>query len=157
MTEIAMTARQADVLSLVRLGHRQQEIAAGLGMSKQHVSQVVRQLADAGLVIAAGRGRYLAAVSPNEYQRRPVSVEAVRFTEGSAAGSIINWAEFGGALIKRVFVETQDRVVGLVVPVGGKSRQASLGDWIVRDAHGKFEVLTHEAFLDAFEAVGSDD
>ena len=61
--ERGLTARQRDVLKCVVDGKTARQIEADLGMTRQRVSAIVKQLVDKGLVERTGHGKPLRLIA----------------------------------------------------------------------------------------------
>ena len=81
----------------------------------------------------------LATMSLDKLDRDEVI--ALRFEDPSFADELASWCDGG--------------VIGatITVPVGSGMPPAVVGDWVVRDAQGRFEVLLHETFVLRFGPV----
>ena len=64
----------------------------------------------------------------------PDEVIALRFEDAAVAEELATWCDGG------LMGET------ITVPTGIGVQPAHVGDWIVRDASGHFEVLSHDRF-----------
>lgn len=156
MNEIIITLRQSDVLEGVREGKLLRDVGADLGLSKQYVSQVVRQLTDAGLLVLASRGRYVVTDEPQNYRKRPAVVSAVRFTGTPAADRIIRWA--GSPSVRPVFGDKENPSVATALKIKTLegTMRADLGDWIIRGTQGEFYPVKPAIFEALYEAVSED-
>lgn len=152
-----LTPNQQEVLDGIRDGKLLTVIAQDMGMSKQYVSQLTRELLDAGHLTQPRRGRYLTTDVPHNYRKRPAVHEAIRYTTEDSANRIIDWAAGHGVEVRRVVAEGSTEVLGLRIPTVKRETTVNVGDWVVlednRTAGTPLRRLTQEAFLDVYEGA----
>lgn len=82
-----------------------------------------------------------------KFQTRPVTIEAIQFTDDSSANEIIDW--IGNRYISVVI--TNDRLTEIHVDLA--SLTINRTDWIVR-REGKFIAYSSQMFKQIYEPVG---
>lgn len=88
------------------------------------------------------------------YRTRPIEVQAIRFdgTNHAAVQAFTN--DRFDAVDPRDRGDDPDAVAAVYGGVHSATLPARIGDWVVRDEDGVFEVFTDSAFHAEFEAVG---
>ncbi len=94
-------------------------------------------------------------MSVGRFRKRPVVIEAMRFTGGPvSAGLIIQWAS--GV---RHYGRRGNGVYGfydpehLVVRTSMGDMRVEIGDWVIRDAQGEFRSCKPDMFEATYEAL----
>jgi hypothetical protein len=104
------------------------------------------------------------AVTAQTFRKRPVEVEAMRFTGGAAnATTIIDWVHAGGGTASwheehdgHEFPDGQSysaRPEGIDITTLEGVMQVSVGNWVVRGVAGEFYPVRDDIFERTFEAV----
>ena len=82
------------------------------------------------------------------FHKKPVVIEARRFTGESSAINICNWAADGGEVIS-YYPDTKQ--LGIATLEGDMT--ADLGDWIIRGIAGEFYPCRSDIFVATYEEV----
>ena len=79
------------------------------------------------------------------YRTRPVEIEAIRFLGPDNCEEVFAFLGLDHP--------DNDVAHDLLENIGEMGHDAEVGDWIIRDTDGSFDVYTDEEFHDEFEAV----
>lgn len=82
----------------------------------------------------------------NIYQKKPVKVEAIQWTDDDSAIKIMDWAA-GQVQAHR----SGGRVMVLYVQTPGQTAVADRNDWIIKMLNGNFYICKPDAFEQAYE------
>lgn len=97
----------------------------------------------------------------NAFRARPVEVQAARW-DGTAAGAspIIDWVQRAGATatytcsdVERCAEHDGDAPHWIKVEDSDGQFFVHLGEWLVRDEHGRFDRYSHVAFGAKYEQI----
>jgi uncharacterized protein YegP (UPF0339 family) len=95
-------------------------------------------------------------IEPERFRKKPVEIEAVRFTGGAVqATSIIEWVLANGGTARY----HDGPVEGIAVDtIDGGTSYVYVGSWMMRGTQGEFYPCVNEAFEESFERlVGEND
>lgn len=86
------------------------------------------------------------------YRKKPIEIEAIRFTLGTI-GDCCRFCECGEGDTKNKwsYATEQDRIVGLIIHTLEGHMQASYGDWIIRGVKGELYPCKPDIFEATYE------
>lgn len=91
-----------------------------------------------------------------KYRKKPVEIEAHRFTGSSTSvGQIKNWIETG--TFRSAEIETRDCGRTLEIPTLEGLMTATTGDMIIKGIAGEFYPCKPDIFADSYELIESED
>lgn len=88
------------------------------------------------------------APTAGRYRTKPVEVDAIRFLGTANCEEVYTFLGLEHPSTEDDHKQLED--------IGDTNRGPEVGDWIVRDADGTFEVFDDEEFWDEFEAAGDE-
>lgn len=85
------------------------------------------------------------------FQKKPVAIEAMQFTDNAAAMGILRWMG-GGRQWDVLMDEHEANIVGIPIPTLEGEMIASLNDWIIKGVKGEFYPCKPDIFELSYES-----